>query len=177
MANFREQNDSPINNVLILTPFRKQVRTLRKVQSTPPYNLIKAKIGTIHSSQGSEASIVIFDPVDVNHPLLNNESSTQLINVALSRAKSKLIIMLSPSDRKHPLFSKIIDIINRHANRPVVPIAEVLACADYMTSGVGKRIWIRDDVGEITEFMRTGKSLFAVRESTRQRECFDIATL
>jgi superfamily I DNA and/or RNA helicase len=88
--------------VLIISPYRphtKFVELLIKDGKTPE-NIIRA--GTVHSFQGSEADIVIFDlVVDDPHWRVNlfmntkeiNEQMRRLFNVAITRAKFKLFIV------------------------------------------------------------------------------------
>ena len=59
--------------------------------------LISITPGTIHTFQGSECDVIIWDIVDAfNEPigiLYKDENGERLVNVAVSRAKSKLIIV------------------------------------------------------------------------------------
>jgi superfamily I DNA and/or RNA helicase len=58
--------------------------------------------GTVHQFQGSEADAVVFDLVDGpgRHKLgllLRGDTGTRLLNVAISRARAKLVVV---ADRK-----------------------------------------------------------------------------
>lgn len=84
----------------VITPYRGQVKILKEGIKQLQYssnrkNLVK--IGTIHSFQGSECDIIIFDLVDSMHEkigrLYQHNTGERLVNVGLSRAKSKLIIV------------------------------------------------------------------------------------
>ncbi len=94
--------------VLIVAPYKPHVTLLNKLIENeyrirginPEYNLVKA--GTIHSFQGSEADIVIFDLViDEPHWKANlfisdperNLALEKMFNVAVTRAKFKLYIV------------------------------------------------------------------------------------
>lgn len=86
----------------IITPYREQAnKYYNKYQSLDL--IIKPSIGTIHTFQGSECDIIIFDLVESannsdNKPnkisaLFFDQDGERLINVAISRAKSKLIVV------------------------------------------------------------------------------------
>jgi len=87
-------------SVGIITPYRGQVKILNEGLSNLKFPSTKKdliKIGTIHSFQGSESDIIIFDLVDSKHEkvgrLYQHNTGERLINVGLSRAKSKLIVI------------------------------------------------------------------------------------
>lgn len=66
----------------------------------------RIKIGTVHTFQGSECDIIIFDMVDCFQQengkpkkigrLYSGENGERLLNVAVSRARHKLIIVCDP---------------------------------------------------------------------------------
>jgi hypothetical protein len=60
------------------------------------------QVGTIHQFQGSEADVIIFDMVDgPSRPglgkLLRGDTGLRLVNVAVSRARGKLIVLADKS--------------------------------------------------------------------------------
>ncbi|MEE4213031.1 MAG: AAA domain-containing protein [Parvularcula sp.] len=76
-------------DILVLTPFRAQ-RTLIR-------NFLKRRhpeisVSTVHRAQGSERTLVIFDPVDGTSSFLKGRDGERLINVAISRAKAHVIV-------------------------------------------------------------------------------------
>ena len=90
----------------VITPYRGQVSLIRALKFDRKYSQEfenRIKIGTIHKFQGSECDVIIYDMVDC--PELENGRSLQigrlykgdagerLMNVALSRAKHKLIVV------------------------------------------------------------------------------------
>lgn len=152
------------HDVIVITPFRLQRRLLQDALFRD--NLTSVKVGTVHSTQGIEAPVVIFDPVDGLSPFLTNDVGKQLINVALSRAQSKLILMLSPRDLMNPLFSQMVDIVQRRENRPIRKISEVLSYPNYRTSAIGERVYLTEGVGEVTGFLSNGTSMQVVIELT-----------
>ena len=87
-------------NIGIVTPYRAQVNELNNLISKKEWPKLftdKIKVGTIHSFQGSETDLLIFDLVESSHTKLGrlymHETGERLVNVAISRAKSKLIIV------------------------------------------------------------------------------------
>ena len=161
--------------VLVLTPFRDQQHHLRTMLDEAGFKQVR--VSTVHSVQGSEAEIVIFDPVDGTLPFLMNEIGGPVVNVAISRATSKLILMLSESDLTNPLFAQMDEIVNRHANRPIKPIFEVLSFPGCEISAVGQRVSIGKVWGEIISIHPKFNSLVLIDEVTQRRYPFDYDSL
>ena len=90
----------------IITPYKGQVslfRALMYERKYPQKFNERVKIGTIHTFQGSECDVIIFDMVDCSKlesgrqcrigRIYAGEAGERLINVAVSRAKHKLIVV------------------------------------------------------------------------------------
>ena len=93
----------------VITPYKGQVSLLRAMKYERNYNDdfdSRIKIGTIHTFQGSECDIIIFDMVDCftmesGKPnkigrLYHGNAGERLLNVAVSRARHKLIVVCDP---------------------------------------------------------------------------------
>lgn len=87
----------------IITPYNGQVINLtRQLNNIIPSGeqSDRVKIGTVHSFQGSGFDVIIYDIVDNSEKpigaLYKSENGKRLVNVALSRAKHKLIIVGDP---------------------------------------------------------------------------------
>lgn len=89
----------------IITPYAAQAQRIKKMvtekvksDNNPKYRLIKT--GTVHSFQGDESDIIIFDVVDnsIEGPgkLFKDRTGERLFNVAISRARGKLIVIGDP---------------------------------------------------------------------------------
>lgn len=93
-------------SISIISPYRAQVRSLRnsirqerKAEESPIKSGRAAiEAGTVHQFQGSESDVVIFDLVDgkgraAPGKLLRDDMGLRLVNVAVTRARGKLIII------------------------------------------------------------------------------------
>lgn len=90
--------------IAIICPYRAQVKLLRQwireeqKADDSPFGQSIVEAGTVHQFQGSEADAVVFDLVDGPGRsnlglLLRGDAGTRLVNVAISRAKGKLIVI------------------------------------------------------------------------------------
>lgn len=90
----------------IITPYKGQASLLKALLMEQNYEqqfLERIKIGTVHTFQGSECDIIIYDIVDCDKcenqknlttgKIYGGKEGEQLLNVALSRARYKLIIV------------------------------------------------------------------------------------
>lgn len=92
-------------SIAIISPYRAQNRLLRKSiraerSNNDAFDSVEA--GTIHQFQGSDADIVIFDVVDgVGRyrlgNLLRGDTGIRLVNVAVTRAKGKVVVLADKS--------------------------------------------------------------------------------
>lgn len=84
-------------SIAIITPYRGQYQRLKRLIANQDLE-DRVTCGTVHQFQGSEADVVVFDPVDgpgrpnVGH-MLTGKQGTRLTNVAISRARAKLIVL------------------------------------------------------------------------------------
>ena len=116
--------DNPDLNIGIITPFRAQLsvlnRLLRSERVAHPRPCTQIQAGTVHQFQGSAADVVIFDVVedyarDKLTCLNRGEDGLRLANVAITRARHKLIVVANrhwhqASTRQHenPLLWKLV---------------------------------------------------------------------
>jgi superfamily I DNA and/or RNA helicase len=94
---------SQSNNISIgiITPYRGQVseikRLLGELKGSNKVDKAKIKIGTVHAFQGDESDVIIFDTVDTKElavgKLFHGQAGDRLVNVAISRAKDKIIFI------------------------------------------------------------------------------------
>ncbi|MCB8975827.1 MAG: AAA family ATPase [Ardenticatenaceae bacterium] len=89
--------DSMQPSIAIITPYRAQYRMIKQLLRDQELKQ-KVEVGTIHQFQGSEADAVIFDMVDGPGrtklgQLLVGDTGLRLVNVAISRAREKFILL------------------------------------------------------------------------------------
>jgi very-short-patch-repair endonuclease len=91
----------PKARIAIIAPYRAQVRLISNWLSEEAKvdgHLKTVEVGTVHSFQGGEADVVIFDVVD-GPPrtslggLLSSEAGLRLVNVAVTRGRGKLVVI------------------------------------------------------------------------------------
>ena len=102
------QQEEETFSIGVITPYTGQVALLKALFIEKSYNLDfqdRVKIGTVHTFQGSECDLIIFDMVDSWFEKGKNsyfgkiyagEQGEQLLNVAISRARHKLIVVCNP---------------------------------------------------------------------------------
>lgn len=94
----------------IIAPYKGQTSLIRALVFEQEYSekfMGRIKIGTIHAFQGSECDVIIFDMVDCAKlesgkrcsigQLYSGKDGERLVNVAVSRAKHKLIVVCDPT--------------------------------------------------------------------------------
>ncbi len=97
---------APNISIGIITPYKGQANLLRAMKAERDYPIDfdkQIRIGTVHTFQGSECDIIIFDIVDCRNvinaksphvgKIYNGKEGEQLLNVAISRARHKLIVV------------------------------------------------------------------------------------
>lgn len=96
----------PDTTIGVITPYKGQANMLRAMKAERNYPVAfdnRIRIGTVHTFQGSECDIIIFDIVDCSTTSNRKKASVgkiyggkegeQLLNVAISRARYKLIVV------------------------------------------------------------------------------------
>ena len=134
-------------SIAIITPYRSQVRLLRdwlrqeQRAERSPYADLDIDTGTVHQFQGSDADVVIFDLVDGPGrgslgALLTGDTGLRLVNVALTRAKGKFILIAdklwcerSFSYQDNPLLWKLV------TGRAAGEVVQVDPPVDYRIQG------------------------------------------
>ena len=164
------------SEVIVLTPFRAQRALIR--ERLRERGLGDVKVSTVHRAQGSEAPFVVFDPVDGANPFLATGEARRLVNVALSRAQGKVVLVMSPADRDSPVLGRLWhrDRLRRE-NGAAVPIAQLLGLHDFPASAVGRIASIGRHVGEVCGTNRDGTELRLRNRETGAEQVFDVATL
>jgi len=92
-------------DVLYLSPFTAQARLVRQHFAKNQYRTWRA--GSVHSQQGAEADVVIVDTVNASSTAWPFDEWKRLINVAISRARSQLILLASRDEMDQPYMSSL----------------------------------------------------------------------
>ncbi|MCK6426837.1 MAG: AAA domain-containing protein [Burkholderiaceae bacterium] len=163
--------DWQADELVVLTPFRAQ-RTLIR-QCLQARGIGGVKVSTVHRAQGSEAPVLLFDPVDGRQPFLQGEAAERLFNVAFSRAQAKLLIWMSPSDADNPLLARVLQRLRLAGDaREAVPLERLAGAPDFPANAVGRRVAAGRLRGEVSRSSADGRQFWLVDErSGAERLC------
>ena len=93
-------------NGLFIAPFTAQAKEIGSWLATNRLHSWSAS--TVHSQQGSEADIVIFDTVNAGSYSWPYDEWKRLVNVALSRSREAVIILTSRAEMNEPYLRPLI---------------------------------------------------------------------
>jgi DNA replication ATP-dependent helicase Dna2 len=139
-------------NIFVLTPYRAQRALIKTFLKNSGQK--KVTVSTVHRAQGSEYHTVIFDPVIASGERLlgDPEEGLRLINVALSRAKARLIIIMSRGDRANEHLRRIAHSISGEGRfDEAVPLKEIAILDGFPANFVGKIVRWEKYVGPIEQ--------------------------
>jgi len=91
---------------LFISPYKAQAQSIAKLFAG--WGLTDWEASTVHSQQGSEADVVIFDTVNAGSYNWPYEEWKRLVNVALSRAREAVIVLASRSEMDEPYLKPLI---------------------------------------------------------------------
>jgi superfamily I DNA and/or RNA helicase len=87
----------------VIAPYRAEVTHIRRLlrdRSLPKEQARRLRLGTVHAFQGSEADVILWDLVETRQHkigrLYHKDAGDRLANVAISRAKGKLVLIGDP---------------------------------------------------------------------------------
>jgi KaiC/GvpD/RAD55 family RecA-like ATPase len=118
--------DKGKDSIGIVTPYRYQAQLISKIAEDRGLSKgIKLSVNTVHSFQGGEESIIIFDSVEgvgakrwsMINEFDNTDSAKRLLNVAITRAKKKVYFIvnrsyLASAFPRNSLFAEIIEALS-----------------------------------------------------------------
>ncbi len=87
-------------NGLFISPFKAQAQAVSEWLAD--WKMDSWEASTVHSQQGSEADIVVFDTVNAGSHTWGVVDWKRLVNVALSRAREAVIVIASRSEMEEP---------------------------------------------------------------------------
>lgn len=91
---------------LFISPYKAQAQAIANLFAA--WGLTNWEASTVHSQQGSEADVVIFDTVNAGSYNWPYEEWKRLVNVALSRAREAVIVLASRSEMDEPYLKPLI---------------------------------------------------------------------
>lgn len=97
------------SNGLFISPYKAQAQAVAK--QFAKWKLKTWESSTVHSQQGSEADIVVFDTVNAGSYNWPFEEWKRLVNVALSRAREAVIVLASRSEMDEPYLKPLIQVL------------------------------------------------------------------
>ncbi len=160
--------------LIVLTPFRAQRARIRSSLAAAGIGE-SVKVSTVHRAQGSEAAVVLFDPVDGSQPFLQTEEAKRLLNVALSRAQGKVIVFLSAVDSANQFLAPIVQRQRLAGDeRPATPLVQLAGGRDFPMNAVGRRVQAGRHVGEVSRVSVGGEQFWLVNERTGAEQPIDV---
>lgn len=96
--------DKIASDIAVITPFRAQYKLITG-------ELPEIECGTVHKFQGREKKIIIFSPAEYENfgPLFTGDKGKILLNVAVSRAQQKFIIIGSKKIKYIPHYQQLFN--------------------------------------------------------------------
>lgn len=146
----KELRAARCDDIVVLTPFRAQ-RALLKV-TLERAGVRGVDVWTVHRAQGSEHHTVFFDPVMGGTKFLCTPEARRLLNVALSRAKARVVVTMSVGDELNPTLRDIACMLRGEElshMRGFLPIHEVMRAIKAIDDLVGRKVVIGDYEGNV----------------------------
>ncbi len=97
-------------NGLFIAPFKAQAKLIDSFFKSN--NLNSWTASTVHSQQGAEADIVLFDSVNAGSCAWPYDEWKRLINVALSRAREVVIVFASRAEMEEPYLRPLVKLLS-----------------------------------------------------------------
>jgi len=171
-----QQEGWDAKDIVVLTPFRAQRALIRR--RLKEHGVHHVKVSTVHRAQGSEVPVIIFDPVAAANSFLLSEEAGRLVNVALSRAQAKVVLVYSPGDSANPLIDQTIHRVRLQAGgRPAIPIEDLVNNVDFPACTVGRFVQIGKHLGEVCAISRDGSELTMRNANTGAEQTFVVNVL
>jgi superfamily I DNA/RNA helicase len=92
---------------MFVTPFKAQAKEMASYFATE--GLVSWTSSTVHSQQGAERNVVIFDTVNAGSYGWPYDEWKRLVNVAISRARESVIVLASRAEMGEPYLSPLVD--------------------------------------------------------------------
>lgn len=123
--------DIPVEEIGIIAPYNEQVDEIRK-------QIPNIDVATVHKFQGREKDIIILSTVD--DQIKDFTDDPYLLNVAVSRAKKRLIVVVSGNKQEKK--GNIIDLISYiQYNKLEVIDSQIFSVFDYLYEQYTDKRW------------------------------------
>lgn len=123
--------DVPDEEIGIIAPYNEQVNEIKK-------QIPNIDVATVHRFQGREKDVIILSTVD--DQIKNFTDDPYLLNVAVSRAKKRLIVVVSGNKQKKE--GNIIDLISYiQYNKLEVIDSQIFSVFDYLYAQYRDKRW------------------------------------
>ena len=101
-------SDASVRNAhgLFISPYKAQAQVVSNLFAR--WGLANWEASTVHSQQGSESDIVIFDTVNAGSYNWPFDEWKRLVNVAISRAREAVIVLASRSEMEEPYLRPLL---------------------------------------------------------------------
>jgi DNA replication ATP-dependent helicase Dna2 len=97
----------------------------------------------------------------------------RLVNVALSRAKARLVVYLGDADRANPLLEQIANLISPPAfAEPETPICQFVGYPDFPACVRGRLVRVDRYVGRVVDIIDGGLRFVLIDAATGLRRSF-----
>ena len=156
----------PLNEITVITPYRRQLRLLRKMLSAPPAGIAAAeweqfvhqRISTVDSFQGGESDVVIISYVRSGGRSVGFVDDPNRVNVTHTRSRREMIVVgdaefLAKKSRGR-IFVRMLRAITRDGvveELDEAALAALSQCDDWLNSVLGYLKGNRDMLAEFVE--------------------------
>lgn len=118
LAKFFHEPEVRQSSGLFISPYKAQAEAISQWFAAEGITTWEAS--TVHSQQGSEADVVVFDTVNAGSYNWPFDEWKRLINVGLSRAREAVILLASRGEMEEPYLRPLLDslaprVLQRHA--------------------------------------------------------------
>lgn len=153
------------DSIGIVTPYNNQVEAFER-------QIVDAKAGTIHRYQGRENDAIIMSVVD--NQISDFADDANLLNVAVSRAKKRFILVVTGNDQnRHGNIMNLLDYIGY--NNCTVTDSKLASIFDYLYEQYTKqRIAFLDAHPKISEYASENLTYAMLNEALTSNARFNI---
>ena len=163
-------------DIMVLTPFRAQRYRVRNMLQQNGHTI---EVNTIHRAQGTERHTIIFDVTHGDCKFMKNYEALNMMNVALSRAKARLIIIASKKDRENPIIKQIASSLSGDTGSVISSIGEYVKLESYPGCLMGKTIYMPhiSFAGKVTRIYGNKFTVRALNKQKAVEKTFDAGTI